>query len=237
MKNLFDCVKIADYAEDRRIPSDKAWKRERWNSAYLAAKRTNRPVGSRTGPIKEINIFNKEGCGHCCECAKLEQPWDVDLGKWVKSKHWDIRRLRRACSARCHIDSQGETSSKNICQLKGTICLLFHAEEIFQVRHSQVYPRGQPGSQGTWENVTVMEHHLGENTSGHCKKYSRKMINGLTPFQILEKLTSQRKKETKFAGTKDQWWQVSNYIRRFIPIFHDKISCTSELHKVSQARI
>ena len=26
----------------------------------------------------------KEGSGHCCECAKLEQPWDVDLGKWVK---------------------------------------------------------------------------------------------------------------------------------------------------------
>ena len=71
--------------EDRWIHSDKACKKRALEcSANVAEKRTNRPVlkvdGSRTGPIKEI----KEGSGHWCECAKHEQPWDVDLGKWVK---------------------------------------------------------------------------------------------------------------------------------------------------------
>ena len=115
MNNLFDC-KIEDYAEDRGTPSD---------NAYLAAKRTNRPV-LEVDSVTSKNQFWKQDwadqrntyfrkirkCGHCCESAKHEQTWDVDMGKWVKSKHWDIRRIRRTCSARCHIDSQGRPRAR-----------------------------------------------------------------------------------------------------------------------------
>ena len=41
------------------------------------------------------------------------------------------------------------------------------------------------------------------------------MIKGLTPYQILGKLTNQRKKEMTF-GKKDQRRQVSSYIKRFM---------------------
>ena len=36
----------------------------------------------------------------------------------------------------------------------------------------------------------------------------------------------------KFAGKKDHRWQVSNYIKRFIPIFNEKNLCTPQLYKV-----
>ena len=75
-----------------------------------------------------------------------------------------------------HIDSQGRPRVRTSAKLKGAICPLFHAQEIFQVRHSQVYPRGQPVLQGTWENATVMEPYLGENTSGYCKNTARRWL-------------------------------------------------------------
>ena len=54
-----------------------------------------------------------------------------------------------------------------------------------------MFPKIQLVSQGTQENVTVMEHSPGENTSGLLKRDSPNLIKGLTRRQILEKLTSQ----------------------------------------------
>ena len=68
-------------------------------------------------------------------------------------------------------------------QFKKEVGPLFHAEEVFQVRRSNVYPKS-----GTLEHVTVQER-------GSIQKDSPNMIQGLTPYHILEKLTSQTKKE------------------------------------------
>ena len=64
------------------------------------------------------------------------------------------------------------------------------------------------------ENEKVMKHHHGENTSGLFEKTRPNMIKGPAPYQILEKLTSQTKKDMKFAGRR--------CVIRFISIFAEK---------------
>ena len=44
-----------------------------------------------------------------------------------------------------HLDSQGETLSMCNRQFKEEVGLLFHAQEIFQKRRSQVYAKRQTG--------------------------------------------------------------------------------------------
>ena len=83
------------------------------------------------------------------------------------------------------------------------------------------------------ENVTVMERYPGENTSSLLKNYSPNMIKGQTPCQILERLTSPRKKERY-----DVYWKEGSkltsqqFFKGFLEIFNEKNFCTSEHYKI-----
>ena len=57
------------------------------------------------------------------------------------------------------------------------------------------------------------------------------------PHQTLGEITSQIKKEMQFTVRKYQRWKVSSYITRFITVFVKTNLFSSELFKVTQARI
>ena len=121
--------------------------------------------------------------------------------------------------AECHIDSRGNPRTWATADSRNKIGLLFHSQVIFQKRRSQVYPKRQPRWRGTLENVTEQEHlPWREHIGSPQKRLPKHDIKGLTPYQILGKLTSQTKKE-RFEVcwkegaemTSQQWQQQESY--------------------------
>ena len=195
-------------------------------------------------------MFDTEGCSDID--VKVPSTRDPDISVWAecvqrrswklstdcgnqhrhserKSNKWDIRELRAPSGKGSHIESKGRpwarTSQKN-------------SVEIFQVMQSQVFRKRQPSGRGMQENVNVMDHHHRKITSGSSKTESPNLIKGPNPYQILGKLTSPTKKEDmKFAGKKDQRWQVVSCITRFITVFVLQNLFSSELYNVTQASI
>ena len=90
----------------------------------------------------------------------------------------------------------------------------------------------QPGWQSMHENAKVMEHYHGKTTSGLSKLRARTLSDDWIHIPV-----TQTKKDMKFVGKKDQWWQVWSYVEMFMSVFIKKNLCSSELHKVTQATI
>ena len=97
-KNLFDCKNCRSRRnpQDRGIPSDKVYKRQRWKAQQTLRRSgqddqcwrwtiTSKNQSRKQGSADQRNKYFQERrkLGHWCESAKHEQPWDVDLGKWV----------------------------------------------------------------------------------------------------------------------------------------------------------
>ena len=79
---------------------------------------------------------------------------------------------------------------------------MFHAQEIFQVMRIQVFQKDSlVDKAGKRERDGAVSW---KESIGTVQRDSPNMIIGLTPYQILEKRTSQTKKDMKFAGRKDR---------------------------------
>ena len=136
--------------------------------------------GTRIGPIKELNIFNKKR--NVGIDLKVPSTSDPELLIWVNSCTDDVQNCRRIAAVNTVIlrenqnneisEGSGEVVTQGVTliakggpehehlPIQGGVGLSFHAQEIFQVRRSQVYPKRQLGWQG-------------ENTSGLFKSTVR----------------------------------------------------------------
>ena len=93
--------------------------------------------------------------------------------------------------------------SKDICQFQKEDGRLFRAQEIFRViAQSGFIQKDSAMDKACGKNVNVMERYHEEKYNSKIQKDRPEMIKGLTPYQILGKLTcqTQKRKIMKFAG-------------------------------------
>ena len=273
-KNFIDSVKLHDYAEILKIGEFLQPKPARNSAGMLSTPcgDFDRPTSveggqllrricprSRSGPINEIIVFNKEGSEGIN--VKVQSTSNPEILIWFNACTEEVQNCRqiaaiswvvltenqsnetskgsgKPCSTECHIDSQGKPWAWATADSRNKIGLLFHAQVIFQKRHGQVYPKRQPGWRSTLENVTEQEHLSLERTHRVSSKILPRHDQRTDTVSDSWK-AYQSNKERKIWSmlerrSRDDRSAVTT--ARVIPIFNENNLCPSELYKVTQAR-
>ena len=142
-----------------------------------------------------------------------------------KTMQWDVRRLRETCGTERHMDSLGEPwawATANSRKYLVYCSMLKRSSSKAAVRFIPKYSSVDEARWKTWQNRSEL---LKKTARTWWKDWHRIGFSESSPVK-------HRKKDMKHHR-----WQVSNCIKRFIPIFKEKNLCTSELIKVTEARI
>ena len=210
--------------------------------------------GSITGAIEEIFMFNKEGSSGID--VKVPSTYDHEILTWVNACTEEVQTCLQIAAINTVILT--ENHSNETSEGSGE-----PAAQKVTLKAKGNFEHEQPPNQGTvWSIVPCsrdlpemtqskktawLAKHVGKryrtgtvpwrNYIGSIQKESPDTVKGLTPYQVLGKLTSQTQEGYEVSwkeGSPTTGQQLYQEIRTNL---NEKNLCTSELYNGTQARI